>query len=69
MTPDTSNTQVRAVVPSTQAFSEPAAARVEVGHLVHRAAAARRGVHAVTGSAGNDRQRLGGGSANGSQAD
>ena len=24
MTPDTSNTQVRAVVPSTQAFSEPA---------------------------------------------
>src|SRR6187402_352543 len=57
MTPDTSNTQVRGVVPSTQAFNDPAV-RIQIGHLVDGAATAGGSLHTVTRCARNDRKCL-----------
>ena len=57
MVPDTSNTQVRGRGAVDAGLQRARAARVEVGHLVHRAAAAGRRFHAKAGRAGDDRAR------------
>ena len=58
MMPDTSNTQTRGRGAVDARLERARAARVEVGHLVDRAAATGGRFHAEAGRAGDDRHGL-----------